>query len=206
MAPKRENLKMLAKLIVVGAGMFSFGYLMVPVYYKICEVTGINNLSRQQGQVPGNARAGDAARRLVKNTQIDYDRTIAVQFDANTTGPWHFKPAQNEVNVHPGELATVMYTFENSQDRRMTAQAVPSYAPRNAGAHFHKIECFCFNQYTLDPGEAKEWPVTFVVDPKLRKDVKTITLSYTFFEVGGRTPPAPAGGGSASLKTTPGRG
>ena len=73
----------------------------------------------------------------------------------------------------------------------MTAQAVPSYAPRNAAGHFHKIECFCFNQYTLDPGEKKEWPVTFVVDPKLRKDVKTITLSYTFFEVGGRTPPAP---------------
>ena len=206
MALNNENLKMLAKLVVVGAGMFSFGYLMVPVYYKICEVTGINNLSRQQSLVPGNARSGDAARRLVKNTQIDYDRTIAVQFDANTTGPWHFKPAQAEVKVHPGELATVMYTFQNSQNRRMTAQAVPSYAPRNAGGHFHKIECFCFNQYTLDPGEAKEWPVTFVIDPKLRKDVKTITLSYTFFEVGGRTPPAPAGGGTARVAAAPGQG
>lgn len=88
----------------------------------------------------------------------------------------------------------------------MTAQAVPSYAPRNASGHFHKIECFCFNQYTLDPGEAKEWPVTFVIDPKLRKDVRTITLSYTFFEVGGRTPPAPSGGGTASLQVAPGRG
>ena len=206
MALKSENLKMLAKLVVVGAGMFSFGYLMVPVYYKICEVTGINNLSLQQSKVPGNASSGDAARRLVKNSQIDYDRTIAVQFDANTTGPWHFKPAKAELKVHPGELATVMYTFQNAQDRRMTAQAVPSYAPRNAAGHFHKIECFCFNQYTLDPGEKKEWPVTFVVDPKLRKDVKTITLSYTFFEVGGRTPPAPTASNSTDVAASSTRG
>jgi len=85
----------------------------------------------------------------------------------------------------------VMYEFENVQDRQMSAQAIPSYAPRQAAAHFNKLECFCFNQYTLAPGEKKQWPVAFVIDPKLSKDVTTITLSYTFFEVGSKTPPAP---------------
>jgi cytochrome c oxidase assembly protein subunit 11 len=86
-----------------------------------------------------------------------------------------------------------MYEFQNVQDRRMAAQAIPSYAPRQAAAHFNKLECFCFSQYTLDPGEKREWPVAFVIDPRISRDVTTITLSYTFFEVGGRTPAAPAG-------------
>ena len=73
----------------------------------------------------------------------------------------------------------------------MAAQAIPSYAPRQATAFFNKLECFCFNQYTLEPGEKRDWPVTFVIDPRLSKDVTTITLSYTFFEVGGKTPAAP---------------
>jgi cytochrome c oxidase assembly protein subunit 11 len=85
----------------------------------------------------------------------------------------------------------VVYEFRNEQNHRMSAQAIPSYAPMQAAAHFNKLECFCFNQYTLDPGEEKSWPVVFVIDPKLSKDVNTITLSYTFFEVGGKVPPAP---------------
>jgi len=93
--------------------------------------------------------------------------------------------------VHPGELATVVYEFQNVQDRRMAAQAVPSYAPRQAAAYFNKLECFCFNQYQLEPGEKRQWPVTFVVDPRISHDVKTITLSYTFFEVVGRALSAP---------------
>jgi cytochrome c oxidase assembly protein subunit 11 len=88
-------------------------------------------------------------------------------------------------------MVTVMYEFENVQDRVMSAQAIPSYAPRQAAAHFNKVECFCFNQYTLAPGEKRQWPVVFVVDPKLSKDVTTITLSYTFFEVGSKIPAAP---------------
>jgi cytochrome c oxidase assembly protein subunit 11 len=86
-----------------------------------------------------------------------------------------------------------MYEFRNTQPRTMTAQAIPSYAPGNAQAHFNKIECFCFTQHTLKPGESKTWPVVFTVDDKLPRDIKTITLSYTFFEVGGTTPPAPGG-------------
>jgi len=84
----------------------------------------------------------------------------------------------------------------------MSAQAIPSYAPHQAAAHFNKVECFCFRQYTLEPGESKQWPVSFVIDPKLSKDVTTITLSYTFFEVGSPVPPAPEarapGAGNAS--------
>ena len=105
----------------------------------------------------------------------------------------------------PGEMATVLYEFQNVQDRRMAAQAIPSYAPRQAAPHFNKLECFCFNQYTLEPGEKREWPVVFVIDSRLPKDVATITLSYTFFEVGGKTPAAPDTR-SAAVARTDGKG
>lgn len=182
---KRENFRMVSKLAVITVGMFAFGYALVPIYKTICEMTGINILALGDRTIPGATPSGPA------NTQVDASRTITVEFDANARGPWGFKPAVRSVQVHPGELTTVMYEFQNTQNRRMSAQAIPSYAPQQAAAHFNKLECFCFNQYTLDPGEKKTWPVAFVIDPKLSKDVHTITLSYTFFEVGGKTPPAP---------------
>lgn len=184
MASLRANSRMLRKLAVVTVGMFAFGYALVPLYKSICEMTGINVLALGDQLISGKKSAAE-------NTQVDASRTITVEFDANSRGPWKFKPAQRSVNVHPGELTTVVYEFQNVQDRRMSAQAIPSYAPMQASAHFNKLECFCFNQYTLEPGEKKSWPVVFVIDPKLSKDVSTITLSYTFFEVGGKTPPAP---------------
>ncbi|MDI9234948.1 cytochrome c oxidase assembly protein [Limnohabitans lacus] len=185
-----ENLKMVGKLAVVTAGMFCFGYALIPIYKHICEMTGINILSISERLVPGNGTAG-AQVKLPSNTQIDKSRVITVEFDANARGPWDFKPEKRSIQVHPGELNTVMYEFQNVQNRRMAAQAIPSYAPNQAASHFNKLECFCFNQYTLEPGEKKRWPVAFVIDPKLSKDVTTITLSYTFFEVGGKTPAAP---------------
>ncbi|MCU0918943.1 MAG: cytochrome c oxidase assembly protein [Burkholderiaceae bacterium] len=183
-----DNRRMLGKLMVVALLMFGFGYALVPMYRAICEALGVNVLSLAE------QRRGDAAAGRSGNTQIDTTRTITVEFDANARGPWDFKPAKASVAVHPGELATVMYEFRNKQDRTMAAQAIPSYAPKQAMAHFNKLECFCFNEYTLKAGESKQWPVVFVIDPKLPKDVTTITLSYTFFEVGGKTPAAPAGG------------
>ena len=182
---KGANIRMLGKLAVITCGMFGFGYALVPIYKAICEMTGINVLAVGEREL---------SRTLVPNptnTQVDKSRTITVEFDANARGPWDFKPAQRSIQVHPGELTTVMYEFQNVQDRRMSAQAIPSYAPRQAAAHFNKLECFCFNQYTLEPGEKKNWPVAFVIDPKISKDVTTITLSYTFFEVGAKTPAAP---------------
>lgn len=181
-----ENIRMLGKLVLVTSGMFAFGYALVPIYKHICELTGINILALGDRQVPG------ATSNIVPNTQVDTSRTITVEFDANARGPWGFRPTQSSISVHPGELATVTYEFQNVQNRRMSAQAIPSYAPSQASAHFNKLECFCFQQYTLEPGEKKTWPVAFVIDPKLSRDVTTITLSYTFFEVGSKTPPAPA--------------
>jgi cytochrome c oxidase assembly protein subunit 11 len=184
---KRLNRDMLYKLTLVVFVMGCFAWAMIPMYKSICEALGVNVLARgdlgaQYGTKPGSL-----------NTQVDLARNVTVEFDANARGPWEFHAAQNAVSVHPGQLTTVMYEFKNTQSRTMTAQAIPSYAPGNAQAHFTKVECFCFTQHTLAPGESKTWPVVFVVDDKLPKDIKTITLSYTFFEVGGTTPPAPVG-------------
>lgn len=175
-----DNLKMAGKLAVIAAVMVGFGYALVPLYRSICEALGINVLTRSE---IATQRVGE---RGPVNTQVDPTRTITVEFDANARGPFSFKPARSSVEVHPGQLTTVMYTFRNEQDRTLSAQAIPSYAPKQASPHFNKLECFCFNEYTLKPGESKQWPVVFVIDSKLPKDVTTITLSYTFFEVGGK--------------------
>jgi cytochrome c oxidase assembly protein subunit 11 len=184
MGLRQENLKIVGKLCVIALGMFAFGYALVPIYRHICDALGINVLAVSETRIPGAAK-------LPANTQVDLSRTITVEFDTNVRGPWNFKPAVRSLQVHPGELTTVMYEFQNIQNRSMAAQAIPSYAPQQSAAHFNKLECFCFTQYTLAAGEKKEWPVAFVIDPRLPKDVTTITLSYTFFEVGGKTPPAP---------------
>jgi cytochrome c oxidase assembly protein subunit 11 len=186
-ALKRDNLRMTAKLVVIVGLMAGFGYALVPMYRAICQALGINVLAVAETRTQADRLS------RAKNTQVDLSRTITVEFDANARGPWDFKPALNSIQVHPGELAQVMYEFPNVQGRTMAAQAIPSYAPRQAGAHFTKLECFCFNEYTLKPGESRQWPVAFVIDPRLPKDVTTITLSYTFFEVGGKVPAAPAG-------------
>jgi cytochrome c oxidase assembly protein subunit 11 len=175
-----DNRRMVGKLALVALLMFGFGYALVPMYRAICTALGINVLSVSEKLVPGHSKATPA------NTQVDTSRTITVEFDANARGPWDFKPAKRYVEVHPGELTTVMYEFKNIQNRAMAAQAIPSYAPKQATPHFNKLECFCFNEYTLQPGESRQWPVVFVIDPKLPKDVKTITLSYTFFEIDGK--------------------
>jgi cytochrome c oxidase assembly protein subunit 11 len=190
---RRDNWRMVGKLAVVVAVMFAFGYALVPIYRTICTALGINVLSLAELDVQGGTKGSYAG-----NTQIDLSRSITIEFDANARGPWEFKPEKRTVVVHPGEVTTVMYEFRNVQNRTMAAQAIPSYAPMQAMPHFNKLECFCFNQYTLKPGESKRWPVVFVIDPKLSKDVKTITLSYTFFEVGGTVPPEPAGRGAQS--------
>lgn len=184
---RRDNWHMVGKLVVVAGLMFGFGYALVPMYRAICTALGINVLSSVERK--GSSLLG----RDTINTQVDRSRVITVEFDANARGPWRFWPERRSMQVHPGEMVTVMYEFQNVQDHRMSAQAIPSYAPRQAAPHFNKLECFCFNQYSLAAGERKKWPVVFVIDPKLPRDVKTITLSYTFFEVGGRTPAAPAG-------------
>jgi cytochrome c oxidase assembly protein subunit 11 len=190
-----ENRTMLVKLLVVAGMMFGFGYALVPMYRAICDALGINVLSVSEQRV-SNGYQSDArgAPRAPDNTQVDFTRTVTIEFDANARGPWDFKPAQRSVQVHPGQLTTVMYEFRNMQNRTMAAQAIPSYAPGVAMSHFNKLECFCFTEHVLAPGESKQWPVTFFVDARLPKDVNTITLSYTFFEVDGKVPQAPGAG------------
>lgn len=189
-----ENRVMLRKLAVFVAVMFAFGFALVPIYKKICEVTGVNDFMRPE---------------QLKNTQVDPSRTVRIEFDANTRNlPWSFKPEVTSLDVHPGELATVVYEVRNTTARAMTGQAVPSYGPSNAAEHFKKLECFCFAKQTFDAQESRQMPVVFVVDRDLPKDVNTITLSYTFFEMPGSGPvtaQAPAGKlESASSAKAPG--
>ena len=181
---RRFNRGMLMRLLVVVTLMFGFGYALVPLYKAICEITGLNVVTTRDLYGAGAA---------VKNTQIDRSRTITVEFDSNARGPFAFRPVKHSMEVHPGELTTIVYEVANGQPRDISAQAIPSYAPKQATEYFKKVECFCFKQQTLKANEAREMPVVFVIDPKLPKDVKNITLSYTFFEVG--TPVAQAPGG-----------
>ena len=192
-APRRgflrvDNRRMLGKLLVMVLVMFGFGYALVPMYRTICTALGINVLT-----VSSDRAASWSGSEGVANTQVDPTRTVTVIFDANAHGPWAFKPETRSVKVHPGQVTTVMYDFTNTLTRKVNVQAIPSYAPMQAAAHFTKLECFCFSQHALAPGESKRWPVVFVFDPKLPRDVSTITLSYTFFEVGVSTPMPPAG-------------
>src|SRR5690606_366332 len=99
--------------------------------------------------------------------------------------PWTFTPVEKSVQVHPGELKQVTYEIRNRSNRPVTGQAIPSYGPQLAGRYFRKLDCFCFTQQTLAPGEVRRMPVVFVIDGGLPRDVNTITLSYTFFEVEG---------------------
>jgi cytochrome c oxidase assembly protein subunit 11 len=186
-----DNRRMLWKLALVAGVMFGFGYALVPMYRAICEALGINVLTLSDQRSAADSWFGTAT---APNTQVDAGRTVTIEFDANARGPWEFKPEQRSLQVHPGQMATVMYEFRNVQNRTMVAQAIPSFAPQQAGAHFNKVECFCFSEWTLAPGESRRWPVVFVVDAQLPRDVSTITLSYTFFEVGGKVPAAPRGG------------
>ncbi len=177
------NWQMFGKLAVIVSIMFGFGWALVPIYKKICEVTGINVLTKTD----------KSAEEFAKNTQVDTTRKITVEFDANSRGPWQFKPEASSVEVRPGEMATMVYTLINTKDQPTRGQAIPSYAPKHAAQYFRKIECFCFEQQDLKANEVRKFPVVFVLDPKLPKDVTTITLSYTFFEPAGMGQ-APAGG------------
>ena len=192
---RRSNLQMVGKLVVITVAMFGFGFALVPLYEKICEVTGLNQLTRRDNQ----------AEEFARNTQVDTSRTVIVEFDANGRGAWQFKPRINALEVHPGELVTVDYDLVNTQDATTIGQAIPSYAPMVSAQYFHKLECFCFEQQELGGHETRRFPVVFVIDPKLPKDVNTITLSYTFFEVGGRSA-AGDGADPAAVPIQAGRG
>lgn len=179
------NRQMLIRLLSVALFMFGFGYALIPAYKAICEITGINVVTNKNEY---GIRAYGAKNPAKDNTQIDLTRTITVEFDSNAKGPLRFRPVKNYMDVHPGELNQITYEVVNEQNKVVVAQAIPSYAPKVATNHFTKIECFCFTQQTLQPNESRQMPVVFIIDKDLPKDVKTITLSYTFFEIQGASP------------------
>ena len=170
---RAANRALLRKLAVVAIGMFAFGYALVPFYEKICEVTGLRNIA-----------GADA----IANTQVDASRVVRIQFDSNVRNlPWRFRPVEPTLDVHPGAVSQAEFEVVNTTDRPITGQAIPSYGPQYAAQYFRKLDCFCFAQQTLQPGESRRMPVVFVIDPAAPRDLATITLSYTFFEVeGGR--------------------
>ena len=172
MTLQEQNRKLSMRLAVVAIGMFGFGFALVPFYQQICAALGINSLGKPAA---------------VRNSQVDAARTVTIELDSNTHNlPWRFRPLVRHVDVHPGAVTTIEYEVVNVRDAPVTGQAVPSYGPKIAAEYFQKLECFCFTQQTLGPGETRRMPVTFIVDPKLPKDVSTISVSYTFFEVEGR--------------------
>ncbi|MEK6593340.1 MAG: cytochrome c oxidase assembly protein [Pseudomonadota bacterium] len=167
-----SNLVTLKKLLVVALAMFGFGFALVPFYKKICEVTGINNVLKAD---------------TLTNSQVDAGRLLTVEFDTNVRSElgWTFTPLEKSVRFHPGELVQVSFEVRNNSSRPVTGQAIPSYGPQLAGRYFKKLDCFCFTQQTLQPGEVRRMPVVFVIEKELPRDVNTITLFYTFFEVEG---------------------
>ena len=172
MSTSAENNRLGRRLALVAVAMFGFGFALVPFYNQICAALGVNSLVKPDEVV---------------NTQVDTTRSITIELDSNTHDlPWRFRPLVNHLSVHPVELATVEYEVVNVLAAPVTGQAVPSYGPQNAGEYFKKLECFCFTQQTLAPGETRRMPVTFVVDPRLPRDINTIAVSYTFFEVAGK--------------------
>lgn len=170
LSESRVNAEMLRKLLIFSVVMFGFGYAMVPLYEKFCEVTGIYELQRPDV--------------LDKSTKVDETRVINIQLDANVRGlPWSFRPLQSAIQVHPGKSAEVKYEISNQSDKTLAGQAIPSYSPRNLERYLKKFECFCFTRQELEGGESRQMSVRFVIDPDLPKDVHTVTLSYTFFSL-----------------------
>jgi cytochrome c oxidase assembly protein subunit 11 len=170
-ALRSENRITLRKLMVVALIMFGFGFALVPIYKKLCEAAGINNLFEADE---------------LRNTQVDATRTVTIQFDTNTRDlPWQFKPLQKSITAHPGELVQVQFEVHNDTSAQVFGQAVPSYGPQLAGQFVKKSQCFCFTRQALQPSETRQMPVVFVVDPQLPRDVNVITISYTFFQVPG---------------------
>jgi cytochrome c oxidase assembly protein subunit 11 len=164
--------------------MFAFGYALIPLYNVFCELTGLNG------------KTGRIAAEEVAGVKADPDRIITVEFVTNVNGslPWEFKALKAKMKVPVGALNEALFEASNFSSRTVTGQAVPSLSPGQAAKYFNKTECFCFTQQTLAAGESDEMEVHFIVDPKLPEYIKTVTLSYTFFEVLPSASVAGAGG------------
>ena len=169
---RTRNLVLLRNLSVAAVMMFGFGFALVPLYDKICEVTGINQLVKKDE---------------LTSTQVDSSRLVTIEFDANSRGEvgWQLVPLDSKRRVHPGELVHVVYELRNPTETSVAGQAIPSYGPQHAAQYVKKLDCFCFSKQEIRAGETRRLPVVFVIDPALPREVHTVTLSYTMFEIGG---------------------
>ncbi|MHB1949073.1 MAG: cytochrome c oxidase assembly protein [Gammaproteobacteria bacterium] len=152
---------------LIAVFMFGFSFALSPLYNVFCKATGFNSAVKIPLESP------------------DLNREISVQFVTtnNANLPWQFYPFTTSLRVHPGENARVVFFAKNNTKKIMTVQAIPSFTPPQSAKHFHKIQCFCFNQQTLNPGESMEMPVVFHIDKLLPQGINTITLAYTLFEI-----------------------
>lgn len=180
---KQKTRSTAGKLVLVALGMFGFGFLMWPMYNVMCDAFGINgrftDIQNGTADVEALKKQG-----MAFAGKVDKSRQVTVQFMAsrNENLNWEFKPLQTTMKLHPGEIREVKYYARNLTKRDVVAQAVPSISPGQATKYFTKMECFCFTKQTLKPGEEKEMPLIFVVNPDLPRDVSTISLAYTFFD------------------------
>jgi cytochrome c oxidase assembly protein subunit 11 len=167
----RANRTLLVKLLIFTCGAFGFGYLLVPLYSVLCDITGFGNDKR-------------LAQASVIAANPDPSRTITVEFLAElpSVGNWEFRPVLHTMQIHPGEFYTADFIAKNLTGRDTTAQAVPTMAPGKVAAYFHKTECFCFTPQNFKKGEERAMPVRFVVDPAIPRDIDRITLAYTFYD------------------------
>jgi cytochrome c oxidase assembly protein subunit 11 len=168
---RTANRRLATKLALVTVAMFGFGYAMSPMYDVMCRALGLNG------------KTGRTDAQTVAAQPVDMSRTVTVEFTGLATSglPWEFRPLVKKMELHPGETAEVKYVARNMAQEQITGQAIPSVTPGESAPYFKKIECFCFTQQTLKPGESIEMPVRFVVEAGLGRDVHTITLSYSFF-------------------------
>ena len=170
---QRRRRRGVLELALLTLAMFGFGFAMVPLYNALCEIAGLNGR--------------DSGMQLVATVQEQPDlaREVTVQFLTVVNGgrEWVFKSDVAEMKVHPGKLYSVNFTAENQMDHAVVGQAVPAVAPGRAAKHLKKTECFCFNQQPFAAREAKLMPMRFMIDPELPADVRTVSLSYTFFDV-----------------------
>jgi len=153
--------------------MFAFAlYVMPPLYYVFCDLLGIDG----QGSLVAVESTG---------VEVDESRTVRVTFMAtnNEEMPWEFRPNDAVIEVHPGEVAQTSYFARNTTDEYMVSRAVPSFVPSNSAPHFKKVQCFCFDNQPLAPGESANMALQFYVDPDLPKHITNITASYTIFDI-----------------------
>ncbi len=171
MSATPSHVKTTGLLALLAVGMFGFGYLLVPLYDKFCEITGIGG------------RTAETAVAEVLSTEVDTSRLVTVHFDSNVNSalPWRFEPTERMKQVHPGQMYETVYIAHNRSDQTLVAQAVPSVAPGLAALYFNKTECFCFTEQVLGPGESREMPVRFFVDANLPSRTDLITLSYIIY-------------------------